>query len=116
MNDNQPQQVSEFVLRRFTDPVNLFGHEIVGVTWIAVLAILLLVGFFYICWMYYRDSKGLALNLSGSPALSIGIAIVLIPVFFLLFPMVVMLLPVWVLVLIGFLTFRLIVSPPAQAA
>jgi len=58
MNTNTPHHISEFIFRRLTDPVKLFGFELPPELWYVILAVVLLVGFFYIGWMYYRDSKG----------------------------------------------------------
>src|SRR5262249_4329538 len=59
MNTNAPQHITEFIFRRLTDPVKLFGLELPPELWYVILAVVLLTGFFYVGWMYFRDSKGI---------------------------------------------------------
>ena len=56
MNDNATQQ-TEFVLRRLSDPFHLFGREVSGVAWLAVLIPVLVLGVVYVGWMYRRDAR-----------------------------------------------------------
>ena len=57
MNDNATQQ-TEFVLRRLSDPFHLFGREVSGFAWLAVLIPVLVLGVVYVGWMYRRDARG----------------------------------------------------------
>src|SRR5437763_9112753 len=57
MNDNTTQQ-TEFVLRRLSDPFHLFGREVSGFAWLAVLIPMLVLGVVYVGWMYRRDARG----------------------------------------------------------
>jgi hypothetical protein len=49
---------TQFVWRRLAEPIRVFGSDIDPVVWLGVLALVLAVGFFYIGWMYFRDSRG----------------------------------------------------------
>lgn len=57
MNENTPQQLTEFVFRRLSDPIRLFGRELPPSIWVVVLLAVLAVAFLYIGWMYLRDSR-----------------------------------------------------------
>src|SRR5947209_8620199 len=50
-------QVTEYVFRRLEEPLRLFGKELPPWVWAAALIFLLTVGFFYIAWMYIKDSR-----------------------------------------------------------
>jgi hypothetical protein len=56
--DTHTTQITQTVYRRMTDPVKLFGRDLPPEVWVAVLVVILLVGFFYVGWMYVRDSRG----------------------------------------------------------
>lgn len=56
MNENATQQ-TEFVLRRLSDPFHLFGREVSGFAWLAVLIPVLVLGVVYVGWMYRRDAR-----------------------------------------------------------
>ena len=58
MNDT-PTQVNELVFRRLVDPIQLGPMELPPEIWIVVLGFVLLVGFFFIGWMYLIDSRGI---------------------------------------------------------
>src|SRR5437588_488998 len=58
MNETNTTQTTEFVWRRLTEPLRLFGWELNPRLWLVLLVLLLLAGFFYIGWMYLRDSRG----------------------------------------------------------
>jgi hypothetical protein len=57
MNDTTPTQHTEFVLRRFEDPLHLFGRELDGRVWLAVLIPVLMLALFYVIFMYRRDAR-----------------------------------------------------------
>jgi hypothetical protein len=57
MNDTTTTQVTEYVFRRLEEPLRLFGKELPPWVWAAALIFLLTVGFFYIAWMYIKDSR-----------------------------------------------------------
>ncbi len=60
MNDpNTTTQTTEMIYRRLIDPVPFFRWELPPGIWIIVLAFVLLIGFFYIGWMYFKDSRGI---------------------------------------------------------
>jgi hypothetical protein len=65
MNDSTTTQHStELVYRRFTDPLSIFGWEppypdgLPGFWWGLILALVLGLAFFYVGWMYLKDSRG----------------------------------------------------------
>src|SRR5262245_35990904 len=58
MNEATTSQTTEFVLRRLTDPLRLFGADLPPTLWLAVLGVVLAAGFFYVGWMYVKDSRG----------------------------------------------------------
>jgi hypothetical protein len=58
MNEATTSRFSEFVFRRLTEPLKLFGYELNPYAWCFFLAVLLVAAFFYIGWMYLRDSRG----------------------------------------------------------
>jgi hypothetical protein len=56
--DNNTTQETQFVLRRLEEALRLFGKETdPRWFWILVLTLVLAVGFFYVGWMYKRDSR-----------------------------------------------------------
>lgn len=61
MNDSISTSTTEFVFRRFEEPLRLFGKPVSPFVWIVILGAVLLVGFFYIGWMYVRDSKAIGI-------------------------------------------------------
>src|SRR5689334_67802 len=56
MNDTTPA-TTEQVFRRLEEPLKLFGNTVPPWAWLAILGGVLLIGFFYIGWMYLRDSR-----------------------------------------------------------
>ncbi len=58
MNEAATSRFSEFIFRRLTEPVKFFGYELNPYAWCFFLAVILVAGFFYIGWMYLRDSRG----------------------------------------------------------
>src|SRR5262245_24401749 len=58
MNETTSPRTTEFVLRRLTDPVRLFGVELPPGLWLVALGFVLAAGFFYVAWMYRKDSRG----------------------------------------------------------
>src|SRR6266851_2353088 len=50
-------QETEFVWRRLADTLKLFGQEIDGHFWLAILIPVLLIAFAYVIWMYVRDGR-----------------------------------------------------------
>ncbi|MFZ9861550.1 MAG: hypothetical protein ACO3GX_10790 [Gemmataceae bacterium] len=59
MNENASLQVTEFVFRRLSDPIRFFGKELPGSVWVVVLIAAMVLAFFYIGWMYLRDSRSI---------------------------------------------------------
>ena len=57
MNDNATQQTTEYVFRRLDEPLSVFGQALPWWIWYVLLGVVLAVGFFYIAWMYVRDSR-----------------------------------------------------------
>jgi hypothetical protein len=57
MNEANVTQYKETLYRRLSEPVDLFGHELSPIWWVVFLVAVLLVAFFYIGWMYVRDSR-----------------------------------------------------------
>src|SRR5258708_30835767 len=58
MNQGTTKQYTEFIFRRMTEPISLFGHDLPSQLWWLILFAVLLVGFIYVGIMYYRDSRG----------------------------------------------------------
>src|SRR5262245_40055964 len=50
-------QYTELVWRRL-EPFRLLGFDVPWQVWLVILGVLLGVGFFYVGWMYLRDSRG----------------------------------------------------------
>lgn len=57
MNEATATQTTEFVFRRFSEPFKLFGLELPPLIWALVLGLVLVVAFFYVGWMYLKDSR-----------------------------------------------------------
>ncbi len=57
MNDANVTQTKEIVYRRLTEPVDLFGYELAPELWLVFLGLILLAAFFYVGWMYLKDSR-----------------------------------------------------------
>lgn len=55
---NEATQTTEFVLRRLTEPLRFFGYEPRPIWWLVILGVVLALGFFYVGWMYVKDSRG----------------------------------------------------------
>jgi von Willebrand factor type A domain len=62
MNQGTTRQYEEFIFRRLTEPISLFGMELPGdwsgMIWGLLLIVVLLIGFTYVGIMYLRDSRG----------------------------------------------------------
>jgi hypothetical protein len=58
MNEAATKQYKEIVYRRLTEPIDFFGRELPAELWWVILAVVLGIGFFYIGWMYFKDSRG----------------------------------------------------------
>jgi hypothetical protein len=58
MNEAATKQYKEIVYRRLSEPIDFFGRELPAELWWVILAVVLGVGFFYIGWMYFKDSRG----------------------------------------------------------
>jgi hypothetical protein len=56
MEPNTTQE-TEFIWRRLTEALHLFGKEIDGYFWLAILIPVLIVAFSYVIWMYVRDGR-----------------------------------------------------------
>ena len=56
-NEATTGQETEFVFRRLAEALHVGGKEVDGHFWWAVIIPLLLVGFFYVVWMYVRDGR-----------------------------------------------------------
>ena len=50
-------QETEFVWRRLADTLKLFGQELDGHFWLAILIPVLIIAFAYVIWMYVRDGR-----------------------------------------------------------
>jgi hypothetical protein len=59
MNDSNTTQTTEFVYRRLAEPLQIAGQDYPGYWWLAILCGILALGFFYVAWMYVRDSKAI---------------------------------------------------------
>ncbi len=59
MNETMSQTTTEWVLRRTEEPLRIFGMTLPPGAWFGALIIVLLIGFFYVAWMYVRDSKSI---------------------------------------------------------
>src|SRR5438270_10630687 len=58
MDTNNTIQETQFVLRRLEEALRVFGHETdAHWFWVFVLAVILMVGFAYVIWMYQRGSQ-----------------------------------------------------------
>lgn len=57
MNENNTVETIERVYRRLEEPLQLGAHEVSGYWWMAILIPVLLLGFFYVVWMYVRDGR-----------------------------------------------------------
>lgn len=57
MNENNAVETIERVYRRLEEPLQFGNHEVSGYWWIAILVPVLLLGFFYVAWMYVRDGR-----------------------------------------------------------
>src|SRR5438034_4841326 len=58
MNEANTITYTEPVWRRLYDPLRVFGHDLPPQVWVALLAVILLAAFFYVGWMYVKDSRG----------------------------------------------------------
>jgi hypothetical protein len=59
MNDSNTTQTTEFVYRRLAEPLQIAGQDYPGYWWLVILCAILALGFFYVAWMYVRDSKAI---------------------------------------------------------
>jgi hypothetical protein len=57
MNDANVTRMTELVYRRLNDPIHLFGRDLPATLWYVILPLVLLVAFFYVGWMYVKDSR-----------------------------------------------------------
>ena len=48
----------ELIWRRFTDPFQILGWDMPSWFWGVVLGVVLVAAFFYVAWMYVKDSRG----------------------------------------------------------
>src|SRR5438067_662411 len=48
---------TEQIFRRLEEPLRVFGKALPSWTWLAILGLILVVGFVYVAWMYVRDSR-----------------------------------------------------------
>lgn len=62
MNDANISESKHLVFRRLSDPFYFFGREYPSTVWLFVLAAVLLLAFFYVAWMYRKDSQGVGLG------------------------------------------------------
>jgi hypothetical protein len=77
-------QETEFVWRRLADTLKLFGQELDGHFWLAILIPVLIIAFAYVVWMYVRDGRSIGwgwASLLG--ALRIAVYLILALVFLL---------------------------------
>ena len=77
-------QETEFVWRRLADTLKLFGQELDGHFWLAILIPVLIIAFAYVIWMYVRDGRSVGwgwASLLG--ALRIAVYLILALVFLL---------------------------------
>ncbi len=51
----------ELIWRRFTDPFQILGWDMPSWFWGVVLGVVLVAAFFYVAWMYVKDSRGVGL-------------------------------------------------------
>jgi hypothetical protein len=58
MNDVNTSQYQQFVWRRLSEPLEVRGHEFPSWLWWLVLGVILFTAFFYVAWMYIKDSRG----------------------------------------------------------
>src|SRR5207247_833968 len=59
-------QETEFVLRRLTEAVNFGGKEYDGHWWLVLIIPVLILGLFYVAWMYRRDSHSVGWRWSSA--------------------------------------------------
>jgi hypothetical protein len=57
MNEANVAQTKEIVYRRLSEPFEFFGHELPAELWLVILGLVLLTAFFYVGWMYVKDSR-----------------------------------------------------------
>ncbi|HWG44607.1 MAG TPA: hypothetical protein VN688_17655 [Gemmataceae bacterium] len=69
MNEANTSTYQEWVLRRLSDPLTIRGHEFPWWVWPLLLGSILVAGFFYIIWMYVKDSRGVGIGWAGFLAL-----------------------------------------------
>jgi len=59
MYQDQPEQQTEFVLRRLSDSFQVGGKEISPYLWLVILVPVLALGLAYVVWMYKRDCRSI---------------------------------------------------------
>src|SRR5262245_45811326 len=59
MDDYTPQQQTEFVFRRLSEPLQIAGREVSPYLWLAVLIPVLALALAYVVWMYRRDCQSI---------------------------------------------------------
>src|SRR5262245_11463852 len=51
-------EYQQFVWRRLEEPLKLLNAELPWQVWLVLLGVVLAVAFFYVAWMYVKDSRG----------------------------------------------------------
>jgi hypothetical protein len=74
----------ELVSRRLAQPFYLGNKPLPTILWLVILGTILLIGFFYIAWMYVRDSRSIGAPWSIFLGLQRGMVYVLLAVVFLM--------------------------------
>jgi uncharacterized membrane protein len=59
MNEANTSQYQQFVWRRLSEPIELFGRDWPPALWLVVLGLVLATAFTYVVFMYIRDSRGI---------------------------------------------------------
>ena len=59
MNDTNTSQYQQFVWRRLSEPLDIFGRDLPAELWLVLLGLVLLTAFFYVGWMYLKDSRSI---------------------------------------------------------
>src|SRR5919197_292603 len=84
MNETQPEQQTEFVLRRLSDSFQVGGKEISPYLWLAILVPALVLGVAYVVWMYRRDCRSISWPWAAFLAtLRVGVYLLLAGIFLL---------------------------------
>ncbi len=59
MSEPGSTEIREFVFRRLTEPMKVFGYTWPPMVWIVTLTVILVAAIFYIAMMYYKDSRSI---------------------------------------------------------